>query len=205
MYVLTRLTTNSNVDDKMQTSFEQTLARARQNPGTIHRLRPEQLRGLQRIRVPADGLCLWTSLAMATQVVLQSSEPIDAQSSSVRRSARRWRLAIAAEMWDENKKELREPYAPFWAPGEMGGGSAQSARAYVQSLRAGEIWGGALEIQAATAIAPVNIAVIDIDARNAPHLIAYGNATRGHTLLLTRRNGHYDAVAKKNPCPEGQA
>lgn len=180
----------------MTPAFQEMLRQAESRPGTPVPLQSEHLRGLLRRRVPGDGLCFWYALAAAEQ---EAADELLLSQDQLAERARQWRHAVADELWDEEAHRLRTPYDPFWAPGEEGGGQARTAAAYVRALRAGSVFGGALEIAAATAVAPVTIAIVDIDSAERPSLLAFGRRG-GHLLLLTRSCNHYDAVrvAKKN-------
>ena len=181
----------------MSSAFEQVLRQAKSQPGTPVILRPGELEGLYRRRVPGDGQCFWHALAAAEHEAAEHETQL-ASRGWLEHRARQWRQAVADELWDEKAHRLREPYGPFWAPGEEGGGAAHTAAAYVRAVRSGGVFGGALEIAAATAVAPVTVGVVDIDCAGRSTLVTFGQRG-GRLLLLTRSRNHYDAVrvAKK--------
>lgn len=146
-------------------------------------------------KVPADGRCLWSSLAVAALDADGADHPLTVD--DVKRVARDVRRAISKEMADDNGS-LKEPYLSFFAPGDDFTFGYDTPSEYLRALSRGLIFGGPLEIYAFCAITGYGLVVVDASCRGI-RAHAYGFRS-GHcrALFLLRERSHYDALLPLN-------
>ena len=189
--------------------FQRMLDAATSNPGSVVDVPIEHLGGFSALRVCGDGKCLWYSITSAAlidqDIPISEISDLDA-TGELRRVARKLRVAICDELWDNVSEDFKAPYKDFWAPGEEGTEGAHTPLSYIQLLRRGEIFGGELEIFAAASLLKRGIAVVNVPcgaiARTA-HLVSIQPpiiSVDTPPLLLLRSGLHFDALYPSAPC-----
>jgi hypothetical protein len=181
--------------------------KASTDPGSVHKVSLESLRGLQVWRVKGDGKCMWYALvaarAFSAGATLADVEGFDDDGVLVE-SAQRLRLNVCNELWDKDAGRLKQQYVPFWAPGEEGTEDAQNEREYVQGIWAGRVFGGELELYVASLITKRPIAVVNLNREPGAYMTVHSSdgGSSDVPIVLLRESMHYDAVALPRPDQE---
>ena len=149
-------------------------------------------------KVPSDGNCLWSALAVAEFLTDSSDRVTPAVFEALHRRAVALRREICRELVDDDL-HFKEEYQPFWASGEEYSGDAKTYNEYLDLLWDGRVFGGALELHVASLAMEREIIVVDVPSTvQEDFLINVSSRGTGlhikKPLVLVRRNYHYDAL-----------
>lgn len=190
--------------------FQNILDFAMSRPGSVVEVPMELLGAFSALRVRGDGKCLWYSITSA--VLIEQDVPIakikdlDAI-GELQQAARKLRVAICNELWDDASGNFKGIYKDFWAPGEEGTEGAHTPLKYIELLMRGEIFGGELELFAAASLLQRSMAVINLPCgatTSSAHLVSIQPQmpSQSKPLLLLRSGLHFDAMYPSNLNPK---
>ena len=182
----------------MWADLRDALQRARNSPASVHRISQNKLRSLRIWPVRGDGKCLWYSLIgariLAEGHCTESLNRLDA-CGYVTSSAKQLRRRVRKELESDDGESLKLEYAPFWAAGEEGTNNATSAKEYLDGVSQGVVFGGALEILAASKVLARGIVVIDVEqtldrcACGVAYLTWHGEVRSDTAPAISQRRG----------------
>lgn len=179
------------------------LRTAIQNSGSVIEVPKHILDTLTRIKVKADGKCLWYSIISAhlidQDISFERLKELD-NTGQLRNLARNLRLSICQEIWDEVRGQFTPTYENFWAPGEEGTESASTPSSYIELLKKGGIYGGQMELLAAATILERNITIFNIACNLDAYIVNIPPPVLNNPkpILLVRHGLHYDALYVKD-------
>ena len=175
------------------------MQKALENPGTMQTCSSRILNDLSTINVIGDGSCLWYALIVSVLVNVGFSKTSllkQDRAGTLAILADYLRLQVCRELLDNDTNKFKDIYSPFWAPGEEGTRCAKTEIEYINLLRQGKIFAGALEIFALTNLSTCVVFIFDVNGDEVKITATKSSdiELNAEIYILLRENYHYDAL-----------
>ena len=158
---------------------------------------------LQISRVNGDGRCLWHSIVVSFFLSRRCSEyevkKLDREGRIVK-LAKHLRMRVREELELNETGRMKDEYAPFWTCDEEYTGGAKTESEYLDKISSGTLFGGALELLAASKVLNCPFIVFNAESGDKTAQLSWHGKPSGIfcALPLFRRKLHYDAAKWRN-------